>query len=634
MREVRGRTRVHGGQRRYIAALGVSGVLAAMLCRSEAGVAATAVEAAPDQDGVAVVIAGWERNTDAAAFTKFLVDVWGMSSANILDLADPTVAEMTRIFGDGGGRKGRLHEFLSGASGEKRHMVVYHARQRTLDAGEGRWPVLTEAEPPNVDEAYPLDRLYSSLESLPAKSVTVFADACPTDYDPEGVATPEPQVDPSPDLPSTWGGGMTAVVAACGSTLTSWRPAISGYSAFTYHLLTGLYGEADGDGSGWVTADEVRRYLDLRLAVDLGTAYMEPPAVGLSGDASRILAPKTVRSPDLALDSRPMPWPRLGLQPLVVSTYPESARVRIVAMGPITHDAGARLWLLTVDQEYRNGYQSGMKLPPGAYRIEVTVPGYETVEETVYHGWEETEHHVVLRQVARAWTHATRFHDCEHCPRMAVFQPSSFRMSCASAAGCGDPGTTGDVVIERPFALSGRVTAGQWRACVSAGGCHGYMPVFEGYLQGGVSVVKVSWRDAQAYLTWLSQETGKSYRLPTEAEWVYAAGASAGGRVSGLPDRRDTVWEWLVDCSSEDPERPSDGSARLDSDCGWRVLRGGGGPNSSAGSRNRLPEDTRGFFTGFRVAMSIGSLTARSTPDGQAAVVERVSAPEHKGETR
>ena len=151
-------------------------------------------------------------------------------------------------------------------------------------------------------------------------------------------------------------------------------------------------------------------------------------------------------------------------------------------------------------------------------------------------------------------------------------------------------------------------------------------------------VVCVSWVDAQAYARWVSEETGEAYRLPTEAEWEYAA---RGGRASrgyryagshglsrvgwywdnsdqrshpvgqkqpnelGLYDMSGNVWEWVADWYSSysrgpvtDPRGPSTGT--------HRVIRGGGWLNPARSCRaarrsNELP-GSRSYVTGFRLA--------------------------------
>ena len=118
--------------------------------------------------------------------------------------------------------------------------------------------------------------------------------------------------------------------------------------------------------------------------------------------------------------------------------------------------------------------------------------------------------------------------------------------------------------------------------------------------------------DAKAYVEWLSRRTGRDYRLPTEAEWEYAARAGTAGpyhtgsrlgpdranysgggtkpagsyppNAFGLHDMPGNVWEWVEDCwNPSHAGAPVDGSARLSGDCNWRVLRGGSwlnGPES------------------------------------------------------
>ncbi|MES1981577.1 MAG: formylglycine-generating enzyme family protein [Pseudomonadota bacterium] len=66
------------------------------------------------------------------------------------------------------------------------------------------------------------------------------------------------------------------------------------------------------------------------------------------------------------------------------------------------------------------------------------------------------------------------------------------------------------------------VTFDEWDACVADGGCNGYRPDDNGWGRGNRPVINVSWKDAQAYIQWISKKTGKTYRLPTEREWEIA----------------------------------------------------------------------------------------------------------------
>ena len=175
-------------------------------------------------------------------------------------------------------------------------------------------------------------------------------------------------------------------------------------------------------------------------------------------------------------------------------------------------------------------YAAGMRLPPGDYRIRVSAEGYETREERVLHGTDPTRLEVSLdRSVPQPGeTFADAIASGGNGPEMVVIPAGNFRMGCLSYDDdCYDSEKpVHDVRIPQPFALSKHeVTFADWDACVSAGGCNGYRPDDREWGRGSRPVINVSWADAQAYVAWLSAETGKTYRLPSESEWEYAARA-------------------------------------------------------------------------------------------------------------
>jgi formylglycine-generating enzyme required for sulfatase activity len=226
--------------------------------------------------------------------------------------------------------------------------------------------------------------------------------------------------------------------------------------------------------------------------------------------------------------------------------------------------------------------------------------------------------------------------DCADCPPLVEVPPGRFAMG--SAGGSADERPVHEVSIIRGFALGEyEVTFAEWDACVAAGACS-HRPDDRGWGHGRQPVVDVSWDDAEQYVHWLTQRTGKRYRLPTEAEWEYAARAGAPGddvkpvgimdclgcgsrwdnkqpapvgsfkpNALGLYDMLGNVWEWVADCRTADYlGAPADGAAVEAPDCARRTLRGGSWGDRiqlvRAANRGGTDPGTRSGVIGFRVA--------------------------------
>ncbi|EHP38144.1 hypothetical protein OR16_38864 [Cupriavidus basilensis OR16] len=113
--------------------------------------------------------------------------------------------------------------------------------------------------------------------------------------------------------------------------------------------------------------------------------------------------------------------------------------------------------------------------------------------------------------------------DCPACPVLHSLPAGSFTMGSNG----GDPTEKPPhhVTIGQPFAIGKfEVTVEQWGACADAGACQRIATVANA--SRNAPVRDVSWDDAQQYVAWLSKVSGKHYRLPTEAEWEYAARAA------------------------------------------------------------------------------------------------------------
>ncbi|OAD19069.1 Sulphatase-modifying factor domain protein [Candidatus Thiomargarita nelsonii] len=219
-----------------------------------------------------------------------------------------------------------------------------------------------------------------------------------------------------------------------------------------------------------------------------------------------------------------------------------------------------------------------------------------------------------------------RLQDGSLGPEMVWIPAGSFRMgdmnvTVTSFQGGGD----GDEKPVHEVSVSGfamgkyEVTFAEYDKFAEATGRE--KPSDEGWGRGNRPVIYVSWRDAVAYTEWLSEQTGQKYRLPTEAQWEYAARAGTetkywwGNEIGtnrancdgcgsrwddkqtapvgsfapnpfGLYDTAGNVWEWL--CSEY--ESQSSGKERL---CAKKInensrlsLRGGSWNVDSSGLRS------------------------------------------------
>ena len=355
--------------------------------------------------------------------------------------------------------------------------------------------------------------------------------------------------------------------------------------------------------------------------LDAETAYR--PGVRLAEGAHRIAVSRTgwrtvERTVDVVGDTRHEVQLEAEWHPLTVATNPPGALVAFVDRGET--------------------YSPGVLLPPGEYRFEANLLGYATWAGTVRHSAAPTMYAVSLEFVS--YEYADPLRSGGNGPEMTVIPAGSFRMGCVSETACKESEQpVRAVTVATPFSMSKHeVTFDDFDRFVRATGRE--RPDDTGWGRGRRPVINVSWQDANDYSSWLSSESGRLYRLPTEAEWEYAARAGADtayawgealgvgeanctgcGRRSldrtvqtgsfranawGLHDMHGNVWEWVEDCWNETYDgAPVDGSAWTQGDCGRRTLRGGSWFDTSTFARSaaRLSGDltVRGNIAGFRV---------------------------------
>jgi formylglycine-generating enzyme required for sulfatase activity len=278
------------------------------------------------------------------------------------------------------------------------------------------------------------------------------------------------------------------------------------------------------------------------------------------------------------------------------------------------------------------------------------------------------------------------FKDCEDCPEMIPLSAGEFVMGSLEDDPWRAPldeGLPRRVVIKKPVAIGKfEVTVHQFATFVSeiqmpAGnlcqvivgdtgtGRRSFImgPPESSFRKPGFEVgethpaVCISWDDAERYVAWIKGRTGKPYRLPTEAEWEYAARAGTQTRYSfgddasalcgygrfadpgsffpwrdgcsrgaagpapvgqrmanpwGIFDMHGNAWEWVEDCwTTNTSEIPTDGSAfSRPYGCSMRVIRGGSWANGPSTQRSAVRREMGKWVhynnVGFRIALSLG----------------------------
>lgn len=272
--------------------------------------------------------------------------------------------------------------------------------------------------------------------------------------------------------------------------------------------------------------------------------------------------------------------------------------------------------------------------------------------------------------------------DCSFCPEMVVIPSGSFTMGFHGGVSKERyEGPVRNINIDYAFALGKtEITNSQYQKFIedtdyiSGTGCAIWDgktffhtdgkdwrdPGYGREILPEEPVVCVTWNDVKAYTNWLAKKTGKSYRLPSEAEWEYASRAGSSAKYTwgddpnggceeaniydlsasnpnrpwtpvtcddgfasvasvaslkpnnfGLYDMTGNVWEWVQDCYFMPvPYFPRDGSpVESKTQCDRRAVKGGGWSSPLTWQiptfRGRDPLDRISHLFGFRVALDL-----------------------------
>lgn len=328
------------------------------------------------------------------------------------------------------------------------------------------------------------------------------------------------------------------------------------------------------------------------------------------------------------------------------SSSTSSAPLITYALTVNTSPVQARVRIMNIPERY----EPGIQLPAGRYQIEVSQAGYDTqrtwveivdqalaptfsLSETIAPG-DEISSQVVTSIKSQG-------------PDMISIPTGEFFMGNKD-----NPMTmpVHKVIISKPFAISKyEITFDDYDMFAQA--TKRTLPSDNRWGRGNRPAINVSLEDARAYATWLSETTGKKYRLPTESEWEYVARAdtttlfwwgnevkeSAGkancrrgcnSKFSGLfgaktapvgsypangfgvYDTAGNVAEWVEDCFAENyTQHPKNGQAMILKSCDAHVVRGGSAKDNAERLANHIRDYHRAEIfdahLGFRVVMEL-----------------------------
>ncbi len=231
-------------------------------------------------------------HNDAEAMKKYVIEVLGYREGNIIELQNATGKQLEAVFGNEKNHEGKLFDWVRPG---KSNVVVFYSGHGVPGMKDRRAYLLPTDGDANRAEitGYPVDTLYANLTKLPARSIQVFLDACFSGATPKGMlieATSGISVIPKAPLSTS---KLVTLSAARGDQVASWDKQAK-HGLFTMHLLTALYGVADGkdygNGDGKVSLEEVQSYLDDEMTYQARRRYGRRQNASVNGKGETILA--------------------------------------------------------------------------------------------------------------------------------------------------------------------------------------------------------------------------------------------------------------------------------------------------------------------------------------------------------
>jgi hypothetical protein len=231
-------------------------------------------------------------HNDADAMKHFIINKLGYREGNIYDLRDAGVNAMSAVLGNEKSHEGDLFNAIRAG---KSDVIVYYSGHGVPGLKDERPYLLPVDGDPNSAEitGYSVDTMYANLAKLPARSVTVFLDACFSGESEKGMLVSSASgISVNPKMPSSKG-RMTVITAAQGNQLASWDPKAR-HGLFTKHLLDALNGEADseeyGNTDGKVSLSEIQNYLDDEMTYQARATWKRRQNAYVRGSGDTILS--------------------------------------------------------------------------------------------------------------------------------------------------------------------------------------------------------------------------------------------------------------------------------------------------------------------------------------------------------